>query len=340
MWILNNQTSYAVERGWIRDNNGAEVWIVAVKATYDLLPDGTTVLSEHQQSVNSGPVLYPGSDELRYDTDLGPEKNATDIVLNGHAWAPAGKPVTSLAVGLRVGNIVRLARVYGDRIWDGHVYRTPVAFEKLPLRANRMSTGSRMAEEYVNPLGIRIMKELQTDISRLPNIEFLGDNDCADIGFGPIPRHWPARLRYAGTYDQRWQDTRSPLLPEDFDPRFWQTAPASQYAGGLLRGGEVVTLANLTPPAFSNARVLSFAIPKISLGLRTRFFNGSNQSHRARMHTVIIEPDFPRISVVWHSALPCHHLVNQLESTMITEKKRLMLRPPRLQAVFPEWSKL
>ncbi|WP_343647969.1 DUF2169 domain-containing protein [Enterobacter sp.] len=340
MWSLNNQTPYAAERGWIRDNNGAEVWIVAVKATYDILPDGATVLSKQQERINSGVVLYPDSEEVRYETDLGPEKDSTDVVLNGHAWAPEGNPVSSLVVGLKVGDVTRLARVQGDRIWDGNGYCAPVPFDKLPLRANRMSVSSGEAGEDANPLGIPIMKSPRKDISRLPNIEFIGSNAGADIGFGPVPRHWPARLRYAGTYDQRWENMRSPLLPEDFDPHFWQTAPASQYAGGLLRGGEIVTLANMTSPEFSYARVLSFAIPKISLGLITRFFDGSSQSHRARMHTLIIEPDYPRISVVWHSALPCHHLVNQLESTLITEKKRLMLRLAPLPTAFREWESL
>lgn len=335
MWSLNNQTPYAAERGWIRDTNGAEVWIVAVKATYDILPDGNTVLSTNQQTVNSGPVLYPDSDELLYDTDLGPAKEATDIILNGHAWAPTGKPVTSLVVGLKVGSIVRLARIYGDRIWDGKSYRTPVAFKNLPLRADRMAAGVGATGESVNPLGISMTEVPQPDISRLPNIEFLGGND--DMGFGAVPRHWPARLRYAGTYDQRWQETRAPLLPEDINPHFWQSAPAPQYAAGRLRGGEVITLANMTPPTFSEKPVLSFAIPRISLGLTTRFFDGISQSHRARMHTVIIEPDYPRISVVWHSALPCHRRVNQLESTRIIEKKRLMLRFAPLPTTFSEW---
>lgn len=337
MWSLNNHTPFAAERGWIRDSNGAEVWIVAVKATWDILPDGTTMLSAHQQTINSGPVMRPDENELLYDTDLGPSKLATDIILNGHAWAPTGEPVTSLAVGCKIGNVCRLARVYGDRLREGRTYTLPVAFEKIPLSYSKMAAGSFSIQGYFNPSGI--VTDTKAASERLPNIEFIGGG-TDDIGFGPVPRHWPARLRYAGTYDQRWRDARSPLLPEDLDPRFWQTAPASQYSLGLLNGGEVVTLANMTPPAFSDSRILSFAIPKTSLGLKTRFLDGSSQTHRARLHTVIIEPDFPRVSVVWHSALPCHRLVNQLDTTFITEKKRLMLRVNPLPTRFVEWERL
>ena len=42
MWQIDNRTPFAAERGWVRDRDGAEVWLVAVKCTFDILPDGTT----------------------------------------------------------------------------------------------------------------------------------------------------------------------------------------------------------------------------------------------------------------------------------------------------------
>ena len=35
---------------------------------------------------------------------------------------------------------------------------------------------------------------------------------------------------------------------------------------------------------------------------------------------MILEPDFPRVSLVWHSALPCHFKVQKLERTVVTLK--------------------
>ena len=80
-------------------------------------------------------------------------------------------------------------------------------------------------------------------------------------------------------------------------------------------------MANLTPPSFSKSNIISFAIPKISLNFRTEFTDDSVSVHRAKLHTVIIEPDYPRLSVVWHTTLPCHRKVNMLDVTTITEKK-------------------
>lgn len=96
MWQINNQTPYAIKESWIRGREGEEIWIVALKATWDILPNGTTRLSSVQSPVNAGKVLHNDGTSLLYDTDLGPEKKATDIILNGCAQAAGGKkPVLS-----------------------------------------------------------------------------------------------------------------------------------------------------------------------------------------------------------------------------------------------------
>jgi hypothetical protein len=71
-----------------------------------------------------------------------------------------------------------------------------------------------------------------------------GDNRPAS--FGPLGRGWPERLRFAGTYDQAWNDDVFPFLPRDFDPRHYQASPADQQIPFPAKGTEVL-LANLTP---------------------------------------------------------------------------------------------
>lgn len=340
MWQVKNQTPYAVKHGWIRGRHGEEIWTVALKATFDILPDGTTQLSSHQLPVNAGPVLSHDSETLLYDADLGPVKNTTDIILNSHAVSPNGNRVTSVPVGLRVGKILRLARVYGDRIWDGKRYCEPEPFNRMPLSYSRMSRGEFLPSGHgnFNPVGIPVDEHPETGKSKLPNIEFYGEDKTP--GFGALPRHWPGRLQFAGTYDEKWQQEQAPLLPDNLDDRYWQCAPPPLYAGGRLKGGEVVCLGNLTPPGYGHNGLLIFALPRIVPSFRTQFYDGSVRYHQSRLHTVIIESDFPRVSLVWHSALPCHHLVNQLESTTVSEKKRLFIRNTRLPVSFPEWEQL
>jgi hypothetical protein len=113
--------------------------------------------------------------------------------------------------------------------------------------------------------------------------------------------------------------TRQPLLPADFDERFFQCVPQDQQAPAFLRGGEPVVLSGLTPDG-----PWRFALPKVFLGFETRFYDGSRQIHSERkLHSVILEPDYPRVSIVWHSALPCHFKVQKLERTIVTLKTEI-----------------
>ena len=42
MWQIDNRTPFAAERTWTRGRDGAEIWLVAVKCTFSVLPDGST----------------------------------------------------------------------------------------------------------------------------------------------------------------------------------------------------------------------------------------------------------------------------------------------------------
>ena len=139
MWMLNNQTPYAAERNWVLDKNAAKGWVVAVKATLDILPDGTTKLADKQEEPLYGEEYSgePGKSSILYDGDLtGPKKN-TDVILNGHAYAPGGNPVTEIIVTMKVHKITKQLRVHGDRRWErgvlGLSMSPPEPFDKMPL---------------------------------------------------------------------------------------------------------------------------------------------------------------------------------------------------------------
>jgi hypothetical protein len=112
------------------------------------------------------------------------------------------------------------------------------------------------------------------------------------------------------------------LLPVDFDDRHYQCAAGDQQAPQFLRGGEPVALINVWP----HGEVLCFELPRVILGLESFFSDGRRRLHeRAKLHTVIVEPDLSRVSLVWQSALPCHASVNKLQKTRIVEKRLVRL---------------
>jgi hypothetical protein len=120
---------------------------------------------------------------------------------------------------------------------------------------------------------------------------------------------------WAGTYDEKWEKDRLPLLPRDFDERFYQCAPPDQQTPEYLKGGEPVALVNLTPEG-----VLQFKLPQIWLAFRTRI--GSEViDHHANLHTVILEPDVPRVIMVWHTSVPCHGKDTKIQGTTVDLKE-------------------
>lgn len=340
MWTITNNTPFAAERCWVRDRNGAEVWLVAVKGTFLIASDGSTQLADQQEKVCLAPAHRgaPDTSSLLYDSDLNHTKLNTDVVLNGHAYAPSGRRALHVDVRLRVADVDKTLRVFGDRIWKrtllGLSPSDPQPFEKLPITYERAFGGRdpgpndlpHGAWDERNPVGVGFALRREHLVGQpVPNVEHLDalidswNQRPEPAGFGPIAGHWKSRVRFGGTYDEAWSRERQPLLPNDFDERFYQCAPADQQARGFLSGGERVELFNLTPDG-----VLSFQLPRLTLGFKTDFEDGSSELHRSKLHTVIVEPDVPRVMLVWHSQLPCHHKVLKLKTTHLTVKRRVL----------------
>jgi hypothetical protein len=150
----------------------------------------------------------------------------------------------------------------------------------------------------------------------LPNFEYPGRSleKGGPAGFGAIDSYWSPRRELAGTYDKAWENHRRPLLPEDWDPSSMLSSPVDQRPSDFLRGTEMVELLNLTP----NGRLL-FTLPRVYLTFATRI-DGRVEEHRSRLSTIIIEPDYPRVIMVWSTSLECRNDVDYLDETVVREK--------------------
>ena len=338
MWALENQTSFASGRSWVRDREGAEIWLVAVKGTYDIDGSGATRLADKQVEVFLTPQFSgePGKSSLLYDADLPRTKLTTDVILNGSAYAPHGLPAVTVDVSMRVGGLVKSLHIVGDRVWAATAIGPwlswpPKTFNKMPIVYERAYGGEDLrsknkAWDRRNPVGTGFA----TNRSHLtgkqaPNIYPIGSaaftfgQKPPPAGFGAISTYWSPRVELAGTYDSEWEASRAPLVPEDFNDRFYQCAPADQQSAQFLKGGEEVELRNL-----SSGGYLAFTLPRVVLGFETDF-GDEIVNHRANLHTVVLEPDVSRVIMVWHSALACHPKVTKLRRTRIIEKT--LLRP-------------
>jgi len=339
MWALDNQTSFAAGRAWARNRDGGEIWLVAVKGTYNIDRNGATRLADDQVDLFLTPQFSgePGKSSLLYDTDFPRTKLTTDVILNGSAYAPNARPTMAVDVSLRVGGITKSLHITGDREWTAGplgprlswpaktFVKTPIVYERA--FGGEDSASSKPAWDRANPVGTGYVTQKGHLVGRrAPNIyaaeagPFASAENPTPAGFGAIAGHWSPRVKFAGTYDREWESRRAPLLPDDFNDRFYQCAPSDQQTPQFLKGGEQVELRNLTPHGY-----LQFLLPRVIFGFETDFGN-EVVNHRANLHTVILEPDIPRVLMVWHSALPCHPKVSKLRRTMIVEKT-VLARP-------------
>jgi hypothetical protein len=332
MWAIENETPFAAERTFVRDRDGSEIWLVAVRATFQIQPDGRLEIAEKQDPVAQAPQYLgkPGKSSLRCDTDLPRTKLGTDVLLNATGYVPGGKEREEIEVGFRVGDLTKKLIVSGEQSWQrslgASIPSGPTPFSSMPITYERAFGGavSERTSKSVypfadsNPIGVGIDS---SDKAVLPNVRYPGTRVDAPrsndppAGFGAVSCAWTPRRTLAGTYDAKWQRERQPLLPDDFQDELFYSAPKDQRVPGFLRGGEKVELVNLTPNGY-----LSFTLPKLAFGFRTSIDGGSTH-HRSNLHTILIEPDQHRLIMVWHSSLPCHHTLYTLKRTFVFEKQ-------------------
>jgi hypothetical protein len=332
MLALVNRTPYAAERAFVRDGDGVDHWVVAVRATFDLAAHRAVSLADEQPAPLLTPEYWggPGVSSLRYESDVTLQKPSTDVLVNGAAHAPAGRPAKEVAARLRVGKvdktIVARGRSFFFKSFVGVAETEPEPFEKMPLRYESAYGGTdTLAEDprehrmdARNPVGVGFAARAEHLENRpAPTVVYAGVDPAkaGPAGFGALASYWSPRRELGGTYDQRWHDEQAPLLPKDWQPASLQCAPLDQRLDGHLRGGELVELTHLTPEG-----TLRFALPRIYLAFATHF--GSRvEEHRSRLVTVVVEPDEARLVLVWQTSLrvPLRQ-IDHLDKTVITEK--------------------
>jgi hypothetical protein len=255
MLDLRNQTPFRAQLFPALTKHGEELLLVVVKGTFTV-ERGETRPAEEQVPLVISDVHHgePGASSAKYEADNCPPKPGTDVVLVGQAHSR--KAVTALDVGLAVGPLRKTLRVTGDRVWyQGVGWRMtdPKPFRAMPLTYERAFGGDR---EPRNPVGtgcIGSKGQERPEHVPLPNVEdpanliqSPGDRP-APAGVGWVGRNWAPRAALVGTYDERWREERAPLLPPDFDERFYNGASAGLVARPHLRGGERVRLLNCSP---------------------------------------------------------------------------------------------
>lgn len=340
-----NQMGYPHQFTMGMDKAGHEYIVVVVKGTFDFPdePNGPVRKSAEQTPLVFAdvPTGEAGYSATLWETDFAFRKPKCDVILNGCAYAPGGRPAERVTVGVKVGGWSKVFEVVGNREWRaiGPMFTStaPEPFLKMPISYDRAWGGvDRLNPEDplrgaypLNPTGAGWAQTKNQRLIpglRLPNTQKIGEEirspfgDYTPMSFGPMGRGWPGRIEFGGTYDDNWTKNIFPFLPPDFDERYFQMAPPDQQIE-LPRGGEEVQLVNMTP----QGRV-SFRLPP--LGLEMALFKGKEQSFQGLLHpdTVLFDSENRKFSLVWRISQRLHRTILDFTECWVGPPTRGMLR--------------
>ena len=329
MLQLYNQTPFYPVISVLPNREGVDTLYVVVKATLVLRPKLSLAPVQLPVTLADEYHADPADSSLKQVSELHIGKPGTDVLLVGRAWAPEGRTLAETWVRVAVAERHKTIRVLGDRNWrtDG-TPSAPMPFEAMPLVWERAFGGvhhlpDRMLAEERNPIGVGFIGERHTDELvgyPVPNLEDpatplqqLGDR-CIPACFAPTAPHWLPRRAFAGTYDQRWQRTRAPYLPADFDTRFLSCAASELTFDRYLQGNEPVEVQGALPDG-----PIAFNLPVAHLQIEVKV-GGSLERPPANLETVLLEPDENRLCLTWRAALPCDRKVLKIEKVTIARK--------------------
>ncbi|MDN3611784.1 DUF2169 family type VI secretion system accessory protein [Vibrio ostreicida] len=322
LWDIETSDNQMVQGRFQRDQHGGEVWVMTMKRQWNLVDKVWTEVPA--QEIYDDPVYEgePGLSAMKIDHEFAVSKRNTDVVVFGKARSYAKRPVTYQECRLLIdGHIDKTIAVYGERQWIEHGGSVAVSHPKAFVEAN-LDYSRALGGDERNRLGTGIATSHKTLIERPVPSVFAPGEDWAPsakhlkvAGFGPLPPFFSHRAKFAGCFDTHWQQHRRPLLPEDFDTRFYQSAPEDQQCDGFLTGGE-----RLMMSGFCHDDVLSFRFPSETY-IATALFGEDTRHVPMSLYTVFIDTEEKILTLSYSAAFPCQAQEHLLTSSRVSKRK-------------------
>ncbi len=300
---IDNPTDFVAHPQIFIDKDGEKL-VTIVKATIMREADGTLEVAPKklQRKIRFADIPWgkPEISSILYPADICLRKPGTDVIVVAKAYAPGNKPVPSFDAAVKVGNLKKLLRIFGLRVWQagGSGLSPPRPVTEVEMRYDNAWGGfddsdpANVVEEARNPVGTGIARDGAALTHKpAPSIEdptqpiLTAKTKPQPAGIGAIGRHWDPRRKYTGTMDAKWLEERAPLPPLDQDDRFNLCATPDLVATPPLVTGEEVALLNLQPGGGTTA----FLLPRIGVEIEFRVEGRPPEIVRPYLDTVVID---------------------------------------------------
>lgn len=342
MWTLANRTPFAAFSGFDRDKEGRSYWLVWAKATFRMRHQRTCLFERKQIDLFRSPVYRAeaATSDLVADIDIGLPKARTDVLLTGHAYRPVSTARDeAFEVTASIGHWSKSLSVQPAMIRSGRSTVPLQDSEDAPVflgfsnayGGTDADSESGLLQEFAeNPLGLGYWaSEAAAKGKILPRLyapgvkPIAGWSDRADpVAFCAIPRAWPQRARYSGTYDENWMRRKSPLLPDDLQDEYWQSSPEDQQLTETPLEGQTIKLTNMLPDRGDVAlRHFTTELPTLQFELTTRFKHRWQETSMT-LQTIHLFPDEGLLTLAYCGAMPLLSATNDV----LVERSELVLR--------------
>lgn len=335
---LENRTPFPALAFSQFHRDGTDMAVLAVRGSFHIVPNAPLVLAPRQDELELADRYDgdPANGLLVRTCDIVPFKPAADLTILGASWAPQGMEARSWITGVRLGKLEKVLRVHGPRLWLRTTTGKDWALsEARPVKTVALDwrnafggpipgTGDDKTPIDVhrfNPIGCGIVdanhSPSEADIPA-PSIEDPADpvldwrrRDHVPQGFAPLPPVWRSRQQYTGTFDDAWLAAKHPLLPDDFDYRFYQYAAPDLIHGERLNGDEELQLLHMHP-GHTHIQVW---LPGVQLSAVAHRQDGSTDSLALMLDGIHVDmtADLAMVYLTWRCWAPKHAGIHRME---------------------------
>ena len=236
---------------------------VILKRSYNIVANSICSRADEDNVITPGDVPWesPLNSSIKFESDFVPFKLATDVVLNGKAYAPPGRDCKKLIVALQIGNARKEVLVVGNRhaiyvAGSNPRFTEPESFEQMDLKyelayggidvrsdlktsypysRNLLGRGFVVANsrESVDGLSLPNLEDTESRLTpdRLCVLDYIKNwaDQPMPTSLGWLPKTWQPRASYAGVMpgdraiEQELRAVYAKLVPADQQDAYKKT---------------------------------------------------------------------------------------------------------------------